>query len=449
MSSKLSRREFIGAGVGVTVAASLGGASALGKGNGGRPTIPPGLLGVQQFSVRDATARLSIASSKRLGLAPPMGFLGGPDYPQDPTDLGPLVPLPGGFTEVFEFLASAGVRGFEFFQSTQDARELGRQPTADEIRSYLDAAGLKATGTHQFGLGNFDPATGNLTPAGETLFEFLATLGMDSMGFSGNLSQLPNNSPDPAKPGAFLPNSSGWVEDYVNPLTGVRTFGVKSRAAHANRVGEILDKRGVKYFYHPEQDNYRYFNDPAHPELNLTHRIQYVMANTNPALFGWEIDILHNFSGRLRFLNPSTHKPDISVWDLAQAQNRRVWGWHIKDGFRNTAYTGTWTGGPAETNGSPYVQTFQRTPTFTDAIISGEGDLGAGPVAGHPNADPDEPGFQYMFEHLKGPNQRNYIIESDSGPGPTTGANADPGRSLRHAKASAAALLACRRAAKS
>ena len=49
-----------------------------------------------------------------------------------------------------------------------------------------------------------------------------------------------------------------------------------------------------------------------------------------------------------------------------------------------------------------------------------------------------------MFENLKGQNQRNYIIESDSGPGPTTGPNADPGRSLRHAKACAAALLAWR-----
>ena len=86
MSRKLSRREFIGVGAGVTVAASLGGASAtLGKiGGGGRPTIPPGLLGVQQFSVRDATARLSIASSNRLGRTPTMGFLGGPGYPARP-----------------------------------------------------------------------------------------------------------------------------------------------------------------------------------------------------------------------------------------------------------------------------------------------------------------------------------------------------------------------------
>src|SRR3954453_13788719 len=445
MSNKVTRRQFIGASAGVAAAASLGGASATfgGMVKGSGPTIPPGLLGVQQFSVRDATARLSIAASKRLGVAPTMGFLGGPDYPDDPTDLGPLVPLPGGFAEVFEFLASAGVRGFEFFQSTQDARELGRQPTAAEIRGYLDAAGLKAVGTHQFGLGNLDPATGNLTANGEALFEFLATLGMDTMGFSGNLSQIAGTPPDPANPAVNLPASSGWVEDYVNPATAARTFGFRSRAAHATRIGEILEKRGVKYFFHPEQDNYRYFNDPAHPELDGTHRIQYVMANTNPALFGWEIDILHNWSGRLRFLNATTHRPDISVWDLAKAQARRVLGWHIKDGFRNTAYQGTWVGGPAEVGGSPYLQTFQRTATFTDAIVSGEGDLGAGPGPSHPNADPDCPGFKSMFENLGG-HQRLYIIESDSGPGPATGPLADAGRSLRHAKASAAALLGLR-----
>jgi len=442
MSRKLSRREFIGASAGVAVAASLGGASVtLG---GSRPTIPPGLLGVQQFSVRDATARLSIASSNRLGLTPIMGFLGAPGYPDDPTDLGPLVPLPGGYAEVFEFLASVDVKSFEFFQSTQDARELGRQPTAAEIRGYLDAAGLKAVGTHQFGLGNLDPATGNLTAGGETLFEFLNTLGMETMGFSGNLSQLPNNSPDPANPSVNLPAASGWLEDYVNPVTGVRTFGFRSRAAHANRIGEILQSRGVKYFYHPEQDNYRFFNDPAHPELDTVHRIEWVMDNTDPALFGWEIDVLHNWSGRVRFLSATTHQPDISVWELAQAQTRRVMGWHIKDGFRNTAQTGTWVGGPPESGGAPYFQTFARTPTFTDAIVSGEGDLGAGPGPAHPNADPDCPGFEYMFENVGG-HQRLYLIESDSGPGPATGPNADPGRSLRHAKASAAALRALRR----
>ena len=336
---------------------------------------------------------------------------------------------------MFEFLASVGATGFEFFQSTQNVNELGRQPTAAEIRSYLDNAGLRAQGTHQFGPGNLDVATGNLiaadpaaspTAPGENLFGFLQTLGMKTMGFSGNLSGL------------------STLGDSVNPTTGAITYGFAARAEHVNRIGEILRDRGVQYFFHPEQDNYRYFADPAHPELDTVHRIQWVMANTDPKLFGWEIDVLHNWSGRVRFLNAITHQPDISVWALAQEEQKRVMGWHIKDGFRNTAQTGTWTGGPPESGGAPYFQTFLRTPTFTDAVVSGEGDLGAGPVAGHPNADPDEPGFKVMFETLKGANQRYYIIESDSGPGPTTGTAADPGRSLRHAKASAAALLSWR-----
>lgn len=437
MRRRINRREFLGATAGVAAATYFGGVSgAFSRGSeGGNPTVPPHRLGVQHFSVRDATARLGIASSNRLGLTPAMGYLGGPTYPEDPTDLGPLTPLPGGFAEVFEYLGSAGIKGFEFFQSTQNVNELGRQPTAAEIRSYLDNAGLEAQGTHQFGPGNLDVATGDLiaanpvgppTAAGENLLSFLQALGMKTMGFSGNLSGL-----------STLGNA-------VNPVTGAITYGFADRAAHVNRIGEILRDRGVQYFFHPEQDNYRFFADPAHPELDTVHRIQWVMANTDAKLFGWQIDILHNWSGRVRFLNATTHQPDISVWELAQAEQKRVMGWHIKDGFRNTAQTGTWTGGPPESGGAPYFQTFQRTPTFIDTIVSGEGDLGAGPGAGHPNADPDEPGFKYLFENLKGQNQRNYIIESDSGPGPAAGPSADPGRSLRHAKASAAALLAWR-----
>ena len=436
-SKTMNRRRFLGAGAGAAAAAYFGGrTAAFARGTaGGNPTVQPHLLGVQHFSVRDATARLSIASSTRLGLTPTMGRLGGSDYPHDPTDLGPLVPLPGGHSEVFAYLASVGITGFEFFQSTQDVRELGRQPTAAEIRSYLDAAGLVAFGSHQFGPTNLDVSTGNLiaanpsgspTAPGENLFSFLQTLGMPNMGFSGNLSSL-----------STLGNS-------VNPVTGAVTYGFADRAQHVDRIGEILRDRDVQYFFHPEQDNYRYFADPDHPELDTVHRIQWVLPNTDPKLFGWQIDILHNWSGRRRFLNATTHQPDITLWALVQAEAKRVTGWHIKDGFRNTAYSGTWTGGPPESGGAPYNQTFARTPTFTDAIISGEGDLGAGPGPSHPNADPDEPGFKFMFENLKGQHQRHYIIESDSGPGPTTGPAADPGRSLRHAKASAATLLSWR-----
>ena len=103
-------------------------------GRKGERLVPPDKLGVQQFSIRDSITRRSIANSKANGLTPTMGYLGGPNFPDDPTDLGPLVPLPGGFAEVFEYLASVGYRGFEFFQFTQNVNELGRQPTIAEIR---------------------------------------------------------------------------------------------------------------------------------------------------------------------------------------------------------------------------------------------------------------------------------------------------------------------------
>ena len=163
---RISRREFIGASVGVAAAASFGGVGAAlgGIGTGGGHSIPPGHLGVQQFSVRDATARLSIASSNQLGVTPTMGFLGGPDYPDDPTDLGALVPLPGGYAEVFEYLASVDVRASSSSSRRRtQTSSIPPRPTAAEIQQYLDAAGLKAVGTHQFGLGNLDPATGNLS----------------------------------------------------------------------------------------------------------------------------------------------------------------------------------------------------------------------------------------------------------------------------------------------
>src|SRR3954467_11308367 len=175
---RMDRRKFLGGAAGVGAAAALASwaPGALSKPGGPKaPMVFKAPLVCQHFSVRDAPARLDKSV---------MGYLGGPNYPEDPTDLGPLVPLPGGYAEGFEYLASVGVAGFEFFQSTQNINELGRQPTAAEIRSYLDNAGLVAQGTHQFGPTNLDAQTGNLiaadpagspTAPGENLFGFLQT----------------------------------------------------------------------------------------------------------------------------------------------------------------------------------------------------------------------------------------------------------------------------------
>ena len=242
-----------------------------------------------------------------------MGYLGGPNFPEDPTDLGPLVPLPGGFQEVFEFLAGLGFRGFEFFQFTQNVNELGRQPTHAEIRSYLDAAGLTSTGTHTGGLGvMYDPVTGGLSANGQLQIQIAQTLGHTMIGTAGDPSGRATLGNNPANP-----NQIGWTE-----------------AAHrANVVGGILAGVGMRWYWHTEQNGWQFFNDPDHPELSRTHRIDWWTANTDPSLVFFEPDIFHSYSGRARFPDPV----DGSKWDAFgfwKANTHRLVGWHVKDGTR-------------------------------------------------------------------------------------------------------------------
>ena len=167
---RMDRRRFLGGAAGVAGAAALASWAPRALSKPGGPNAPivfKETLVAQHFSVRDATTRVPARIN---GVANPnaqMGYLGGPTFPDDPTDLGPLVPLPGSYQEVFEFLASVGYGGFEFFQLSQNAAAPGgNAPSLDLIKGWLDAAGLKATGTHQGGLGMFNATTGQLTATG-------------------------------------------------------------------------------------------------------------------------------------------------------------------------------------------------------------------------------------------------------------------------------------------
>ena len=83
---RMDRRKFLGGAAGVGAAAALASwaPGALSKPGGPKaPIVFKDTLVCQHFSVRDATARLDKSV---------MGYLGGPNYPEDPTDLGPLVP---------------------------------------------------------------------------------------------------------------------------------------------------------------------------------------------------------------------------------------------------------------------------------------------------------------------------------------------------------------------
>src|SRR6185312_8644526 len=72
--------------------------------NNGR-LIPPGKLGGITCPQRDGPSRVGIAASAALGVAPTVGYLGGRDFPRGPDDLGPLVPLPGGWRGLLHYLA--------------------------------------------------------------------------------------------------------------------------------------------------------------------------------------------------------------------------------------------------------------------------------------------------------------------------------------------------------
>jgi sugar phosphate isomerase/epimerase len=425
LEETLTRRRFLGVTAGAAAAVSLPFATkrAFAGSGGGERLVPPGKLSIQQFSIRDAITRRSIANSRANGLTPTMGYLGGPNFPQDPTDLGPLVPLPGGFREVFQYLGSLEYRGIEFFSFAQNVNELGRQPTIAEIRSYLDEAGISSTGTHTGGLGvMYDPATGGLSANGQTQLDIAAALGHTMIGTAGDPSGRATLSDNPANP-----NQIGWQE----------------AARRANVVGQILADRGLHWYWHPEQNAFQFFNDPDHPELSQVHRIDWFAEHTHAGLVFFEPDIFHAYSGRARFpaagWSPSNPYDPSKLWDAFgfwTSNAHRLVAWHIKDGTRLVPQ-------PLPPV-NPFTQVVTRPPTFApgglannDALYTGEGSIGKGyPV----DPDPGVVGFKKLFDEVAVKGAKFYIVESDNAIGPA----ADPGRSLRHAKLGIEYLLGLR-----
>jgi hypothetical protein len=200
-------------------------------------------------------------------------------------------------------------------------------------------------------------------------------------------------------------------------------------ANNYNLVGAALAQEGLRYYLHPEQNNFNFFNDPAHPELSRVHRLDWFVANTDPSLAWLEPDILHSYAGRARFPDPV----DGSLWgaplDFWKANSKRILAWHVKDGSRLVP--------PPARGVNPFTQVLQRTATVQDAILSGEGSIGQGyPV----DPDPAVVGYKKIFDEVGEKGSRYYIVETDSG----LGQAADPGRSLRHAKYSLQNMLGLR-----
>jgi sugar phosphate isomerase/epimerase len=422
---RLNRRKFLGGAAGLAGAAALGTWAPGAFSHPGGPTaaiVGKDSLICQHFSVRDATTRVTSTSA-----TPVMGYLGGPNFPNDPTDLGPLVPLPGGYQEVFDFLGQCGYGGFEFFQLSQNAQNPGgANPAVTQIKAWLDAAGIKSMGTHQGGLGLLNTATGQLSASGLTQVANADILGHRALGTAGD------------------PSSANTIAAW------------QTACDNYNKLGQLLmENYGIKAYLHPEQNNWQFIADPAIPVADRPHRIDFFVANTDPRYVFLEPDIFHMYNARGRFPNV-----DGSLWDpISYMQNnwKRLIGWHVKDAVRAAV--------PVAPPGSPWEQTVIR-PGFPinggqDVIYSTEGHLGNGAAAAaqpgiaatrfgfdpgattpeaSPGLDPRVWGFRREFTEVRSNRAKGfkyYVVESDSGPGPA----ADPGRSLRHAKISAKLLL--------
>ena len=121
----VSRAHFLGVGAGLAVGMATNAFDPLTALAGNGRLIPQGKVGTITFTQRDVPGRLAIAT----GNPPLSGFLGGANFPEDPTDLGPLVPLPGGWRELFQFFADVGIHQVEFAGYGQNASNPGGTAT--------------------------------------------------------------------------------------------------------------------------------------------------------------------------------------------------------------------------------------------------------------------------------------------------------------------------------
>ncbi|GGM49927.1 sugar phosphate isomerase/epimerase family protein [Dactylosporangium sucinum] len=433
MSGKISRRRLL-AGAGLTAAAAF---TPLGPASVFSPTsasaangrlIPGGKLGTITYTQRDVPTRIGIAASAALGVAPTMGYLGGPNFPQDPTDLGPLVPLPGGWLELFEFLAKAGFKQIEFAGYGQHASNPGGAAPnpapggvttpearaaylayARTLRGFLDAFGLEAIGNHGFVPNTWNgpgSAGGAMTTQDynrlQAELEFAAILGMPYMGTGSDPTSANNRNIEP------------WT-----------LAGEKWSALNEISVGQW----GIHMYTHNHSPAYNFLQDG--PLVTVTqHRI------TGEPIAPTQV---RGESGK-RLMQ---HYLDVTSPDLVVIEMDVYWA-HVAQHQHRWRYD--WEGKRVEDIFDPTAQVSKQTKRYAlfhakDGDATGQapgvGDGYSWIPFGDPRSDINYKGF-YSNIGAKGFHNSNY--EQDNAPG----GNADPGQSLRFSKISAAGMAGLR-----
>ena len=412
---ELSRRKFLGAAAAGAAAVALvpvGATSAFAAkpGPNGR-LIPAAKVGTITYTQRDVPGRLGISTG-----SPTMGYLGGANFPADPTDLGPLVPLPGGWKELFEYFAKVGINQVEFAGYGQNAANpggtAGYQPTpegraaylayAGVLRGFLDDNGLEAIGNHGFipntWYGPNSPG-GTMTPADydrlQTELEFASILGTPFMGTGGDPTNANNRNIEP------------WT-----------IAGEKWEALNL-----LSTKWGIQMYTHNHDPAYNFLQDgpmvtvtedrvtgapiaPIQVRAESGKRLmQHYLDITNPDLVIVEMDIYwaHVAQHKHRWRYDENGKRVEDIFDplaTVAMQTHRYPLYHAKDGDRTTDPVGVGNG-------------YTMVPF------------------GDPTSDID---YQTFFKQQGAKGSHNPNYEQDNAPG----GSADPGRSLRSTAISAA-----------
>lgn len=433
---KLSRRRMLGAAAGAAAAvcgvsgpayAFLGQATDGSDSQGNARLIPRGKMGTITFTQRDVPQRVGIAASAALGVAPTMGHLGGPGFPDNPDDLGPLVPLPGGWLELFEFLANLGFKQIEFAGYNQNAANPGGAAPnpapggvttpesraaylayAHTLRGFLDDFGLEAIGNH-----GFIPSTwpGPNSPGGamstndyarfQTELEFASILGMRFMG-TGNDPTSANNR-----------NVEQW------DISGEKWTA----------LNDLALAWGIQLYPHNHSPAYNFLQDG--PMVEVTED-RVTGEPIPPTLVRGESGkrLMQHF---LDITDPERVVVEMDIYWAHVAQHQ--WRWRYD-----------WDGNRVEDIFDPTAQVARQTKRYA-LFHAKDGDRTTDPPGvgngyqiipfGDPSSDID---FERFYRRIGARGYHNSNYEQDNAPG---GA-ADPGRSLRHAVISARNMDALR-----
>ncbi|MBY5162269.1 sugar phosphate isomerase/epimerase family protein [Salsipaludibacter albus] len=428
-TTNLSRRRFLGMAAGAAAATCLpfGNVTAFAapKNGGNGRLVVPGKMGTITYTQRDVPGRIGIAAAASLGVSPTMGYLGGPDFPNDPDDLGDLVPLPGGWHELLEYLANLGYKQIEFAGYGQNAANPGGAAPnpapggvttpesraaylayAHVLRGFLDEFDLEAIGNHGF-IPNTWPGPGSANGAMsendynryQTELEFAAILGTPFMG-TGNDPTSANNR-----------NVEAWD-----------LAGEKWQA-----LNELSLQWGIHLYPHNHSPAYNFLQDG--PMVEVTeHRTTgepiaptMVRAESGKRLMQHYLDIT----------DPDLCLAELDIYWAHVAQHQHRWrydenGNRVEDIFDPLAQVATQT---------------HRYPLFhaKDGAETGQ-EPGVGNGYGIVPFGTGDIGFQNFFKNMGAKGSHNPNYEQDNAPG----GGSDPGRSLRHSAISAGNMTALR-----